>query len=133
MKNERRHPKYRKSESAYANEDNPSLSSTPICSIWTSCRRPWTALLILSFFFRIVHVQEEAKSRQYQSVMAKILYSTYMTQKQAIPKITCISPSKLPMQAKRLFALQQPISTALEGSINMLPIAHTPDSDPSRM
>ena len=62
-----------------------------------------------------------------------LAYSTYMTQKQAIPKMTCISPSKLPMQAKRLFTLQQPMSTALEGSINMFPIAQTPESDPSKM
>jgi len=58
---------------------------------------------------------------------------TYTTQKQAIPRITCSIPSSELMQAKRVLVLQQPISTALEGIIMMLPTAQTPLMLPRRI
>lgn len=58
---------------------------------------------------------------------------TYTTQKQAMPKMTCSMPRSEETQANRVFVLQQPISTALDGIIMMLPTAHTPEMEPSPM
>ena len=55
------------------------------------------------------------------------------TQKQAMPRITCIIPRRPLMQANVEFVLQHPISTSVEGSTKIFPTAQTPESEPRRI
>lgn len=59
--------------------------------------------------------------------------ATHTTQKQAMPEMTCSMPSRPLMQEKVEFWRQHSISSSVDGSTRILPTAHTPEREPSRM